>query len=305
MDIVELFEENGIRVWTSGKNVSKGWIGLQCPYCIDDTNHLGVRLSDYKVRCWKCGGKRLSSILHTLLNISYREAFKLIKDELEPPDSPMEDEDVEVIDRVYEGKLSVKLPEEATKHFPKLHLDYLRSRNFKPRKLIRQYHLRAVNLHGQYKFRIIIPVFYDGRIITFTSRDVTDAAEERYKAAPKKTYPNIDHYIYGLSRIPQGGSAILVEGPSDVWRLGAGAISFFGTSQHPKQLAQLVKRRVRTVHILFDNDEPGKRASLRLAKEMASYVKEVNLLTLVDYPDPGKMSQEDADLLMMEIGLKE
>jgi len=303
MDIIEVLEDNNIRIWRRGKNVSAGWIGLQCPFCGDESNHLGIRLKDLKCRCWKCGRHTITRVLHSLLDVTYTEASN-IADDLDKAEEVAKD-DYDIIDKRYEGRMAVKLPEGATKHFPKLHTQYLRSRGFKPRKLIREWNLRAVNIHGPYKFRIIIPVYYDGMIITFTSRDVTDQAGIRYKAAPKNVYPNPKHYVYGLSRASQVGSnAILVEGPTDVWRLGAGAISFFGVSQHEKQLAQLVRSGIKTLHILFDNDTAGKQASWRLAKMVKSFVSEVNLITLKDYPDPGSMPQEDADLLMMELGFR-
>jgi hypothetical protein len=79
MDIVELLEENNVRIWTRGNNVSKGWIGLNCPFCDDATNHLGIKLSDYRCRCWKCGKKSLQAVLQNVLDIPSQEARDYIK----------------------------------------------------------------------------------------------------------------------------------------------------------------------------------------------------------------------------------
>ena len=54
-DIVAYLDEKGIEYVTEGKNVSAGWIGLQCPYCSDQSNHLGVCLDGKGFSCFRCG----------------------------------------------------------------------------------------------------------------------------------------------------------------------------------------------------------------------------------------------------------
>jgi DNA primase len=306
MDIVELLEENNVRIWTRGNNVSKGWIGLNCPFCDDATNHLGIKLSDYRCRCWKCGKKSLKAVLQNVLDIPSQEARDYIKN-LDPANlNKLLKEEVDpTIQKMIDGEIAIKLPEEATSHFPYLHRQYLKKRNFDVLPTIRKYQLKAVNVHGPYKFRIIIPIIKNKRIVSFTSRDVTDKSKLRYKAAPKNLYPNPKHYVYNLDSLPHGStSAILVEGPTDVWRLGAGSISFLGVSHHEKQIAEIIKKRIKKLHILFDNDEAGKRAGGLLSKAIGIYGIKINLVRLMDKEDPGSLSKEDALILMSELGIK-
>jgi len=307
MDLIELLEEHDVRIWTSGKNVNRGWIGLTCPFCDDSSNHLGINLSTLRCRCWKCGGKSLIRVLTNVCNISSKEAREYVRDfdetEIPPEEDGYESSSQNYIDKIVNGEITLKLPEESLRHFPKLHTNYLISRNFNPHKIIPKYKLRAVGIHGPYKFRIIIPVIKNGRIITFTSRDVTDASELRYKAAPQKYYPNPKHFVYGLDSVPEGGSAVVVEGPTDVWRLGDGSVSFFGTMYHEKQIAELIRKNLTTLHILFDNDDPGIRAARMLAKQCFSIAREINIISIKEMSDPGSLSQEDAYLLMRELKL--
>jgi DNA primase len=293
MDLIEYLEENDIRVWTKGKNVSRNWIGLTCPFCADDSNHLGIKLTDYRCHCWKCGPKNLIQVLRELLDLSYPEAKRIV-DDLNPCDTKgFKNEEREIKKRLIEG-----LPKEAQRKFPQLHLDYLRSRGFAPLKTIRKYSLRAVGPIGEYKFRIIIPVIHENRLITFTSRDVTDQQEPKYKAAPSNVYANPKHYVFGLNMVSPGDSCILVEGPFDVMKLGKGAISFFGVSVHGKQIVHLKKKKINTLHICFDNDTTGIRSARLISKQLFPLVKRVNIVHLTEANDPGALSREQGKILM-------
>jgi hypothetical protein len=296
MNIIEALEENGIRVWRGGKNVSKGWIGIRCPFCGDNSNHLGIHLDSLKCRCWKCGPHSLQSVFSEYLSIPKRDASELIK-------IIDRDFDQEVDDEADDAKkFYIKLPPEAEKHFPKEHLEYLRDRGFPPLKTIRQYRLRAVRHIGEYKFRIIIPIILNGKIVSFTSRDITGKSEIRYKAANKEIYPNPKHYIYNFDSVPyKSKNVVLVEGPTDVWRLGAYAISFLGIKVHGKQLIQLARKKIHRLNILFDNDDAGRREAIKISKIISPFVKEVNIVSLKEVADPGLLTKEQGEILMRKL----
>lgn len=301
-DIIEVFQDHGVRVWRSGKNVSSGWIGLNCPFCGDDKNHLGIRLKDLRCRCWRCGKHSLVSVFSECLSVTKNEASKLIKDLDKNFDY---DEPDEIDDTKRKNDFYIKLPPEAETHFPKEHLDYLRNRDFPPLRTIRQYRLRAVRHIGPYKFRIIIPIILNGRIISFTSRDITGLSGLRYKAANKNIYPNPKHYIYNLDSVSHGAkNVILVEGPTDVWRLGAGSISLFGVQEHGQQIIHLARKKIKTLHILFDNDDAGRRNAVKLANNIRSFVREINILSLTEVADPGLLTREQGEILMRKLGIK-
>lgn len=301
MNIGELLEDRGVEFQKQGKNVSRGWIGLKCPFCNDQSNHLGIRLSDLKCKCWKCGGKNLAETFQELFEIPYKTALNLIS-QLETDvtfDDNYEDEKISA-ERYFDGSIpKIDLPKESAIHFPKIHLDYLKKRGF-GLKTIRKYRLKAVYTAGKYKFRIIIPIIFKGRIVSFTSRDVTDEAEAKYITAPIGL-TNAKDFVYNIDSLKKGDNAILVEGPIDVWRLGDKAISFLGVSRSEKQLVQLYKKEIKTLHILYDNDETGKRNARRQAKELSPIVEQVNILWLEDKKDPGELSNEEAEILMAKV----
>ena len=46
LDAEEILDDLGLSYTSQGKNVSEGWIGIQCvfPDCDDTSNHLGINL---------------------------------------------------------------------------------------------------------------------------------------------------------------------------------------------------------------------------------------------------------------------
>ena len=53
-NIVEILKAYNIPYALTGKNVSKGYIGLNCPFCGDDDNfHLGINPEKNFFACWR------------------------------------------------------------------------------------------------------------------------------------------------------------------------------------------------------------------------------------------------------------
>lgn len=304
MELKEFFQEYDIEFWESGKNVSKGWINVQCPFCNDDSNHLGIRLKDLTVNCWKCGKKNIIRLIKELLSCSYSEAKDIFK-RLETTEATRIIDETENI-RLSQAENYVKIPEDASRVFPKMHRDYLKERGFDYRKLIRKYKIKAVFNSGKYAFRIIIPIYIGGQLISFTSRDVTGYANLRYKhASLSECAIRPKDLIYGVDDIQVGGDAILVEGVFDAWRLGKGAICSFGTQLSGKQYVELSKLDLDHLFILFDQDRGGIRSAKTLSKNVAPLARNVETIRLPKFDgDPAELSKEEADLLMRSLNLK-
>lgn len=197
------------------------------------------------------------------------------------------------------------MPRESSIHFPSLHIDYLRSRGFKPRQLIRKYKLRAVHTIGRYKFRVIIPIYMHNRLISFTSRDVTDQQEPKYKnALPKECLITVGKVIYNYDTLLPGADAFLVEGPTDVWKLGDGAVSLLGVKHTMEQIRLLMKKKIGTLFILFDNDSDGRKTSRYFARLMAPLVKKVEIIFLEEVNDPGELTFSEVEILKDTVGFR-
>ena len=58
-DIIAYLESREVEYHTSGKNVTSGWIEINCPFCFpeDPSWHLGINLDTKLYNCYICGNK--------------------------------------------------------------------------------------------------------------------------------------------------------------------------------------------------------------------------------------------------------
>ena len=300
MDLITLLRDNRIEFWESGKNVSIGYIGLRCFYCDDESNHLGIRLKDLKVTCWKCGPHNTIKTFQLLLKTSYIDA-KAIVENLSGDLSEKYFKDRKPSDKIV-------FPYGFTTAFPKIFKDYLRRRNFNVRELIKKYKLMTCYRFGEYAYRIIIPVFKDGLLVSWTARDVTDLAPSKYKAAKiEESLIRPETLIYNFDSVREGGDAILVEGPFDCFRIGDGSFCFFGIKHNDARIKQIIKKNIRRLYIFFDNDpnNAGREASKYIMNIIRPHVKEASYLRLKQYKDPGDLPPDVVTRLKYDLEFKE
>jgi len=303
MELTEFLDDHGIEYWDHGKNISPGWINIQCIFCDDHSNHLGIRLSDLRVSCWRCGGHKINKLIMGIAECDYQKS-KVIYTSLRSSLgagylSPL-------YSTASSSELSkmVSLPQECTKKFPKDHIAYLKNRGFNPREIIKKYKLQAVHTIGRYKFRIIIPIYMNKKLVSFTSRDITDEQALRYKGASQsECILNPKEVIYNYDTLSEGSDAILVEGPIDVWKLGDGTISILGITHTRRQIIAIKKKKIRNMFILFDRGKKEIVTAKKLARILAPLVKSVEVVTLNKAKDPGELKVEEAALIKRQLGL--
>jgi len=302
MDIIEFLEEKyDVKTYTHGNNIGTGWIGFKCPFrgCSDKSNHCGVRLSDLRVSCWKCGGHSIFSLIRAVSGISDKKELKKIVIELS--------KDTKItVNQILEEKPSLiksytKLPPEATSILPEMHKKYLKSRNFHPNIIKRKYDIMACGPAGKYKFRIVIPFYQNRRLVSFTTRSIFKDIRPRYlnprqievEISPKKALYNIDN-------LKEGHDALIVEGVTDVWRFGDGAVSLGGIEYTQNQILLLIRKKIRNAFIMFDKDEPQTISALveRKAEEicriLSPFVKHTEIVLPEISSDLGDFTSKEA-----------
>lgn len=288
MNLKDFFEENEVKYWLSGKNVSSGWINIQCLYCNDKSNHLGIRKRDFKCSCWKCGGHYFGDVISKITGCSLKEAKKIMSELKKGTRTKTRRKDKN--DFFYQNE--VVLPKEATKEFPKIHLKYLKKRGYNPRKIIEKYNLLSCYTSGRYKFRIIIPIVMNRKIVAYTSRDVTNTQRLRYLTAKEsECIINPKEVIYNYDSIKENKDAFLVEGPFDVWKMGDGSFSFLGIKITSNRLINIAKKKINNLYIFFDNDSAGKNAAKKVSRILSPVVKRIHILSLKKYDDPGSLNK--------------
>lgn len=307
-DVERYFDIRGIDYHRAGeKNVSRGWVNINCPYpdCDDPSWHCGVNLRSKFFSCYKCGRKgpmvRLIRRLEGCSDDQAEAVLERFRNDLlavEGVDKGGETNDCK------SPSIRCVLPREATSEFPAPHFRYLQERGFTPYTfdIIEKYRLRACHNLGEYKFRIIIPIFESGRLVTFTSRDITGMSRHRYRdQPPNQAIVPAKECVYNLDNV--GGKIVIVEGPVDVWKIGDGAVCMMGTQYGEKQVAKIAAKNPMEVYVIFDSEVKAQERALKLCKTLGSKVNRVFRCTLNGLGDPGELSVEQVRKVRKEIGL--
>lgn len=284
--ITGYFEDREIEWFPEGtKNVSKGWIGLKCIYCDDHSNHLGVELATGRVSCWLCGSHgKIINLLVELEQCSYRQAKVLLDNWWE---GDFDETGLTKLPPSYPAPERVALPP-IIKQWPQKYLDYLQGRGYNPHQLIKKYRLMPAHRFGHYGFRIIVPFFVAQKLVTFTTLDITGKKESKYKDCSKKdSVIPTDECLYNIDKV-RGEKVVIVEGVTDVWRIGDGAVAVNTNKISDRQLLQLTEKGIKKALVMLDAD------AVSYAEKMWSLIAgtmtiEVDLAHL-DRDDPDKMT---------------
>lgn len=290
-DIEAYFEDKGVSFKKRGKDIGKGWLGISCPFpgCSDDKFHCGVNIKTQAFKCWICGEKgHIIRLVEAIEDCSWPEAMNIAKRFALDPLAFIDDNPRPLKN----NRVECLLPEEIEQVWPQVHLDYLRSRNFDPDYLIPKYHLKAVYNIGDFRFRIIAPVFIEGKLVSFVSADVLRNNPNRIpylNCAKEKSVIPINQCFYNLDSV-KDGKAIIVEGITDVWRLGDGAIASFTSNYSTEQILLLKKKKLQKVFVLYDPDAIDK--ALKLAHQLSAIIPSVERIRLTS-GDPADMTEQE------------
>ncbi len=297
MNFTKFLEDNNIEYLTEGhKHCRPGWVNIKCPFCTGHEGyHLGYDLHKNYFHCWRCGGHSVLQTIQKLTGTSKSEALQIISQY--KGYSPLPKTAVRQVKRK-----RFRYPS-GTAELGEKHRKYLESRNFDPNKLQQEWGLLGAGPVAllddiDYKFRVLAPIQYRGKVVSFQARDVTERAKMKYLACPKPR--EVIHHkqiLYGIDKCKKDAVA-LVEGITDVWRLGPGAVACFGISWKMAQAA-LLAQRFQRIFILFDDDPQAKQQASALEAELAFRGKEVEIEYIQG--DPGDMPQEEANYLMSQL----
>lgn len=297
MNIEQLYKDHSIIYRTEGhKHARDGWINTECPFCTGNPGyHLGYNTNNDRFVCWRCGGHYTENTISKLLNISYKEAEQLV--------------------RLYGGltrkkhekkknaKIKpFKLPSNS-KELQKNHRNYLIKRKFDPDRLIKDWGILGTSVlsrldNTDYKHRIIIPIMWDGKIVSFDSRDITDKSKSKYMKC-SEVREEIPHksILYGKQE-KWKDTGICVEGTFDVWRMGFNAFSTSGIKYTSAQL-RLIAKTFKRVPVIFDNESQAIRQANKLIADLK--FRNVDAFRVDIEGDPGGLSEKEAKYLLKQL----
>jgi len=296
-DIEAWLNANGIPFSTDGKNVQSGWVAINCPFCDDHSNHMGINPDTGGVNCWRCPAKgTVIMVVSKLKGISSHSAISELKKfthrELSNRERTFNP------DRMAEDNQQVKINFETSKSSDKYHIEYLRGRGFDPDYLTQHYKLQFTGpLENDYRMRIIVPIYMHRRLVSFTTRDITGRAHIPWlHGKPEHVILSPKECLYNIDSVDD--TALVLEGASDVWRMGDGAVATFGDKYTPEQVRLL--RNVKRAFVLFDTEEAAQENASKLAYDLSAFVSDVHIYEL-DQGDPGELTDDDVKSIRIEI----
>jgi len=194
-----------------------------------------------------------------------------------------------------------KFPSQFTKSFPKIYQNYLIDRGFDFEQVKKDFNLYCSSFWGRYKFRVILPIIMDGRIISFVGRDITNKQYLKYLNCKEteSVLPRKD-WLFNYDSIT-GDRIIIVEGPMDAMKVKDNCVALLTTNFTKSQILQLKKKGVKKIFIGFDNDKAGKEKS-ELISRYITWTDEVFQIQLPSYAkDIGELTNDDINYLKREI----
>jgi hypothetical protein len=275
MDWPAFLTDHSIEYVTSGSNTRKGQISIKCPYCGNDdpSEHLSISLTKDAFGCWRNAehaGRKPYSLVAALLGCSFAQA-RLIVSQYDAADPGALGDALTLFESASEARKAVTGPLKLAPEFrpitpqgnAKRFWHYLEGRGFDDvTRLAAEYGLLCCH-SGQYKDRIIIPLYDDGQLLGWTGRAIQNVV-----LAPRylSTGPAITETIYNLDQLTGADCLCITEGPFDALKVdyygkkhGIRATCLFGVNATMSQIGLLrsVTPRFKQVKLLFDQDAVG------------------------------------------------
>lgn len=277
-DVIAYLEDKSISYNAQGKNVSAEWIGTRCVFCNDHSNHLGIHVQSGMINCWKCGTKGSAiRLVCEIESCSKHSAYKILSNYKKYSNDFISTET---------NSTTIKIPNEIVTIPRKIHKKYLEKRNFDPDFVIGKYKLMFGATFGKYRHRIIIPFFLNREMITLTARSIKENVELKYMHLSKRqSVFSPKNVLYNIDSVTD--TCIIVEGPTDVWRIGDSCVATMGVEYTTNQL--LLLSGLKKVFILYDSD------ATENAYKLASSIVGVNHVEVIelDKGDPAELSEND------------
>jgi hypothetical protein len=149
-------------------------------------------------------------------------------------------------------------------------------------------HYVGATLQGRMRYRIVIPVHFNRKLLGLVCRDYTGNAEPKYLNSKG------DKYVYNvrMRKKKETGPIILSEGCIKAWAIEresphpSGAL--LGHSVSELQMEQLIEANYREVILFSDPDTAGIRGTLAAAQKFADDRFRVSVV----YPIPTKQADD-------------
>jgi len=264
--------------------INRDWVNVNCPYCDEKATsfNLGFNPAGNYYHCWKSSHNYpIKVVLSTLLNLSLPALNSILPDYYSGGEYLSE----------RKKKSNVKYIELPTDTFTKAERKYLKSRGFSPKYLHKKYGIVGGGISGVWKFRIIIPVYFNNQLMSWTGRSILSKSKLKELGIPRyknlsieKSVKNIKELFFNIDNC-KGKEIVLTEGAFDVLRFDGNAICSMGTELTESQIS-LLAERFEKIFILFDNEPEAQAKARKFGLQLSSIGVEVEVVEA--YEDFGK-----------------
>jgi len=294
-DILRFCKDYNIDQTTQHHHSSKGWVQIrECPYCKSDNYHLGMNPKKKSFSCWHCGGHKFFDTLELLAGLSRGQLMPVVYSyETDFLPSSLTDE-------IRKAKF-ITIPDHVGKITDR-HKTYLLQRFFDPDEIEFVYGILGSShlADDMWKNRIIVPIMSKGKLVNLQGRDITKQKKLRYYSLPnEESVMDLKDTLYGFDNVP-GSKIIVVEGVTDVWRLGMGAVATYGTKFTHAQLKMMLS--FDEVYVYFDNNDIyAQEMADILYKTLLGFGKKTGVIRDAEHKgDPADLTSNQARMLMKE-----
>jgi hypothetical protein len=262
-DLETVLANFGVDYKIRHRDVRVGWIGIVCPFCGKGTEYyMGLNTESLAANCWRCGTHKIGDVLRPL-GVTKQALAGLFRDR-SATQSPYDGK--EVSHGAYNPPACVPLSDA-----PRAFARYLKSRNLDPDAIAELWGVQAIVPPSKYRWRLFIPVTYQDQSGSWTTRSINPECPHnlRYLSAPpEREAVHLTTILYGADYC-HNHAAIVVEGPTDLWAIGPGAISTLGMGITSRQLSRIARFPVRVV--AFDNEPKAQKRADTLCRKLAEY----------------------------------
>ncbi len=194
-------------------------------------------------------------------------------------------------DTIKRGSLRIPF---AVESMSPAHEHYLSERGFTPSELVSTWKIKGIGPISELglQWRIFIPIYLDNVLVSWTTRGLADKGV-RYVNAPSEweSIPRRE-LLYGEDFV--GHTIIVVEGPTDVWKIGPGAVATFGVAFSRAQVEKLSKYPHRV--ICFDSEEGAQVKAKELCQQLMAFPGET-MNVMLTAKDPGSATDQEIQQL--------
>lgn len=299
MNFEKLFTDYKIEY---NNRVNRGWTNVTCPFCDDKTFNGGFNNAGDYFHCWKCGGHNFEQALALVTNIPKNQIKDLIQ-QYQGRNS--------LLNRLNKKQARATKLELPTNTLNSVEREYLRKRNFNPKFLHEKYKIVGGGFTGTWKYRIIIPLILDGKIVSWTGRTILSKEKQQGNKIPRYKNLSIEQSVidpksilYNLDNC-KNKTAVLTEGAFDVIRMGDGFFCSFGTELTQSQIS-IIKQRFEKVFVMFDNEKEAQAKARKFGLQIASIGVDVEIVDCYgdfNKNDAGELNEQEVEIIRKELGL--